>query len=123
MMRIVNLRNEIGDRQLQLMGPQPTRLCARRQTVALPKEQKDIRGLADDKAAGSEKRRREWRARDRLPIEKLQHGRDATSFPFRAPRKVGIIGTCLFEGQAHELAPSLNGRLIIELIAHRLFPP
>jgi hypothetical protein len=67
MMRIVNLRNEIGERQLQLMGPEPTRLCARRQTVALPEEQKDIRGLANDKVAGSEKRRREWRARDRLP--------------------------------------------------------
>jgi hypothetical protein len=57
-----------------------------------------------------------------LLIEKLQHGRNAGPVLFRASRYLDIIGTCLFEGQAHKLAPPLNGGPIVELISHRFLP-
>ena len=58
-MAIVNFDDEIGERELQLMRPQPAGFRARREIVPLAEEQQDIGGLADDELAGLEERRRE----------------------------------------------------------------
>src|SRR2546423_9194760 len=56
-MRIVGFIDDIGDRQLQLMRPEPSRLVARREPVTPPKIEEDVRGLRDQYLAILEKRR------------------------------------------------------------------
>ncbi len=61
MMDIVNLDQEIGHRQLQLMRPKPAWLGRRRQSVPRTQEHENISGLRDQHLAGTQKRRREGR--------------------------------------------------------------
>src|SRR5947208_9545224 len=56
-MRIVGFIDDIGDRQLQLMRPEPSRLVARREPMTPPKIEEDIGGLRDQYLAILEKRR------------------------------------------------------------------
>ena len=66
-MGVVNAHDEIGDRELQLMRPQPPHFVARREFVARTEEEQDFRGLRDDELAGFEEWRRVRRMRDALP--------------------------------------------------------
>ncbi len=59
MMGVVSLVHKIGDRQLQLMGPQPARLVRRRQAVVIAEIEQDVGGLTDDQIPGFQERRRE----------------------------------------------------------------
>src|SRR5437660_11185684 len=56
-MRIVGFIDDIGDRQLQLMRPEPSRLVARREPMTPPEIEEDVRGLRDQYLAILEKRR------------------------------------------------------------------
>src|SRR5438477_11203643 len=57
LMRIVGFVDDIGDRQLQLMRPEPARLVARREPVAPPETEEVIGGMLDRYLAILEK----WR--------------------------------------------------------------
>ena len=54
-MRIMNLIEQAGDRQLALMGPDSTVLAQRRETVAGSDKQQNVRRLCDHALAGLEK--------------------------------------------------------------------
>src|SRR5260370_905494 len=56
MMAVVNMGDEVGDGELQLMRPQLSGLVARRQIEARTEIEQNIRGLCDDDLAGLEKR-------------------------------------------------------------------
>jgi hypothetical protein len=60
-MRVVDFVDEIGDRQLQLMRPQPAGLGGRRQPMLSAEVKEDIGGLPDQQPASFQKRRGEWR--------------------------------------------------------------
>lgn len=62
MMRVVDLVDQFGDRELQLMRPEPGALFLWREPVPLPEMLQDRGGLADQLPAVHEERRREGRA-------------------------------------------------------------
>src|SRR5215211_3998951 len=62
MMRVVDLDHEVGDGELQLMRPQPSRFVAWRQPKPRAEIKQDIGGLGDDELAGLEEWWRERRA-------------------------------------------------------------
>jgi hypothetical protein len=66
--------------------------------------------------AGFEERGRKWRTLDALIFKKFFHGSYSTAFFFRDQGYVDILSSCFFEREAHELAPPLNSRLVVELI-------
>ena len=88
MMGVVNLNYEIGDRELQLVRPEPSRLVAGREFQTRPEIEQNIRGLGDDELAGFEERRRKGRTRDALAVEELHHRRHA-AFAGPAMSRVG----------------------------------
>ena len=104
-MAVVDMHDEIGDGELQLMRPQSSRLVARREVQARAEVKQDIRGLRDDDLAGLEKRRRIGRPRAALVLEQFHHRRHAA--PPRPARDVDVIGAGLFERQADEFAAAL----------------
>src|SRR5256885_1757447 len=55
--RIVRLIDDIGDRQLQLMRPQPTGFVARREAESPAQIKQDVRSLRDEYVTVFEKRR------------------------------------------------------------------
>ena len=65
----MHLVDEIGDRQLQLMGPEPAGLGRRSQIVVRPEIEEDIGGLTDQQLARFEVRRSEWRMLDVHAVE------------------------------------------------------
>jgi hypothetical protein len=78
MMRIVDLAEEVGDRELELMRPQRSGRVARREAEPAAEEQQDVRRLADDPASGAQERRRERRTRERFARkDRLDRGRAA----------------------------------------------
>src|SRR5438876_232738 len=94
------------------MRPEPPRLARRGETVAIAEEQQDVRGLADEEATRLEERRRKRRPLGLLVAEQREHRALVVA------RDVDIVGAGLFERQAHELAASLDGGPVIELVAH-----
>lgn len=50
MMGVVNFQHEIGDRELQLMHPQPACFRLRRQTMPRSQIKQDVGGLPDHKS-------------------------------------------------------------------------
>ena len=106
MVRVVDLDDEIGDGELELMRPKPSRLVARRQIQARAEIEQDIRGLRDDELAGFEERRRKRRPRAALVVDDFHHRRHA-GFAFAA-RDIDIVGAGFFQRQPDELAASLD---------------
>jgi hypothetical protein len=58
MMRIVDLDDHVGDRELKLVCPQTAGFVRRRQIMARAKKHEDVRCLADDQIAGLQEGRR-----------------------------------------------------------------
>src|SRR5450756_1526294 len=75
MMGIVNLHNEIGKGELQLMRPQPAADIARRKAEPRAEKQENVRGLPDESASRFQKRRRKRRARNLGAVEEFHHRR------------------------------------------------
>src|SRR5215475_10761509 len=119
MMRIVDLRQEICDGKLELVRPQPTGLVARAQGEARTEPQQDVGALRNDEVAGLEERRRKRRTLGAAIIDDLHHGGDAA---LALPRHVDVVDPALLEREAHEFAAALDGRPIVELVAHRAPP-
>src|SRR6202044_87346 len=116
MVGIVDMGDEVGYGELQLMRPQFARLVARRQIEPRAEIKQDIRGLRDDELAGFEKRRRVRRPRAALVFEQLHQRRHAA--PARPARDVEVIGAGLFEREANEFAATLDARPVVKLITH-----
>src|SRR5208282_240952 len=75
MVGVMNLDNEICQRELQLMGPQSARHVARREVQAAAQEQQNVGGLSDQLPAGLEERRCEGRALAGFALEQACHRR------------------------------------------------
>ncbi len=115
-MGVVRLADEVGDRELELIDPEPHRLLARGEILARAQKEKNVGGLADEELAAFEERRSEWRMRDALAVEQRQHRRHAVLA--RPARDVDIVRAGFFEREAHEFAAALDVGPVIELIAH-----
>jgi hypothetical protein len=119
-MRIVNLDNEVGDGELELMDPQPPGLGARRKGVAGAEKQQNVRRLADRELAAFEERRRERRMLDARAVKETASSPPAAGA--RQPRHIEVICPGLFEREAHEFAAPLNAGPVVKLIAHDAGP-
>jgi len=111
-MGVVDLDDEIGHRQLQLVHPELPCFGFRRKTMAVAKEQQDVGGLADDAAAGLEERRREGR---RVAV-RLQHRRHRGDALLARDVAIGCAG--LLQREPHIFAAALDHRPVIQLVAH-----
>src|SRR4051794_41972847 len=78
MMGVVRLVHKIGDRQLQLMRPQPARFVPRCEAVVSAEVEQDVGGLSDDQFPRLQERRRKRRgARSRAAQQAHPFGRAA----------------------------------------------
>jgi hypothetical protein len=118
MVRVVNLDNQIGDGELELVRPKPSFFVAGRQIQARAEIEQDIRRLRDDELAGFEERRRKRRPRAALVVDDFHHRRHA-GFAFAA-RDIDVICAGFFQRQPNKLAASLDGRMVVKLVAHTL---
>ena len=113
MMRVVDFHHQVGDGELQLMRPQPPGLVLRREAEPRPEIEQDVRGLRDDVLAGFQDRRRERRMLFALAL----HEGDVRLAAALA-RDVDIVGAGLLQREADEFAAPLDGRPVIEFVAH-----
>lgn len=111
-MRVVRFVDDIGDRQL--MRPHPPGLFARREGVATPEVEKNVRGLPDQHFAVFQERRGEGRMRSDGSIHQPLHRRDAAG----VARDVDVFGAGFLQREAHEFTAPLDRRPVIELISH-----
>src|SRR6516165_7313503 len=96
---VVRLVDEIGDRQLQLMGPEPPGLARRHELVTRSEVKEDVGGLANQKPPRSEIGRGEGRMFSLLAVEQAHHG----TLPARFSGDIDLIGSGLLQRQAYEL--------------------
>ena len=113
-MGVVDFVDEVGNRQLQLMSPEPAGLVGRRQAVTGAEKGEDIGGLPDDEVAGPQKRRGEGQRLDPAAAEQPLH----LALTARLPCNIGVVGARFLEGEPHKLAAALNPGPIVELILH-----
>ena len=76
-MGVVHFLQEIGDGELQLVGPQPSGLVLQREAQPRAEEQEDVGGLRDQLPARLEDGRRERRASDPRVVENVHQCRHA----------------------------------------------
>ena len=114
MMRVVHFGDEIGERQLQLVRPQPSGVRLRREAVARAEEEQDVRGLADQVASVFE----EWRCERREGNRVALHERKHPLFPAPGSRHVDVRRAGLLQREAHEFAAALDRWPVVELVAH-----
>jgi hypothetical protein len=119
MMRVVDLRDEVGDRKLELVQPRAIGFGARRQPQARPKKKQDVRCLADHEPARLEERRCERWTLDPPPFEKPQERRHPHAAMGGDSRDVEIVGGSLFQRKPHELSTALDLGPVVELVSHR----
>src|SRR5262245_54434616 len=100
-MGIVSLADEVGDRELQRMHPQPVGLRARRETEPGPEEQQDVGGLADDLSPRLQERRRERWPAYAAALQEAHDRRDAHAAAGH-PGDVDVVGTGRLEREADE---------------------
>ena len=93
MMGVVRLRDEVGDRQLDLARLGAQRLVVRDEPEPRREERQDVRRLRHDRAVDLHERRRERQRAALLAIEEAHHRRD-TALP---PRAVDVLRARLFE--------------------------
>ncbi len=120
MVGVVRLDQEVGDGELQLVGPQPAGIIPWRQTQGVAQEQQDVGALGDQPAAGLQERRRE--RRHVRPLHQRHHRRDALAVGGRTARHVDIVGARRLQRQPHELAAPLDGGPVVELVSHARSP-
>ena len=112
-MGIVDLQHEIGDRELQLVHPQPSRLGPGRKGVAPAEIEQDVGGLPDHELAGFQERRRKGRrflARLHYPHHRIRAA--------LAARDIVVIGAGVLQRETHIFATALDEGPVIELVAH-----
>jgi hypothetical protein len=117
-MGVVDLDEEVGHGQLQLVGPQPPCRIARGQAQPPTEEEKDVRRLSDDLPAGAQERRRERRAFEVLVVQDPGHRRHAAAAGLGLQGHVDVVGRGFLERQADEFAAPLDAGPVVELVAH-----
>ena len=120
MMGVVNLGDEIGDRELQRMGEQAPRLILRRKAKLGAEIMQDVGDMRDDDRAVAQERRRE-RGLRRAALEHRRHRLHAAPGAALA-RDIDIRRAGGLEREAHELAPPLDARPVKEFVSHDRFP-
>ena len=105
-MGVVDLVDEIGDRQLQLVRPQPAGLGRRRQAVLRAEIQQDVGGLADQHVAAFRKGGAKGGRLDLLAASSAHH----LGFAARLAGDIDVIGAGLLQRQTHKLAAPLDRR-------------
>ena len=98
---VVDLDDEVGDRQLQAVGVEAERLVRRREAELRAEISEDVRHMRDDDLAVAQERGRE--GRERLVPHQRHHRVDAASGP-SLTRDVDVVGAGLLEGEADEFA-------------------
>jgi len=97
MVGVVDLDDEVGERQLQLVDPELAGSVPRREVQLRPEVQQDVRRLPDEEAARLQERRRERRPRDVVALEESRQRRDAAALLFRDQRDVAVVRARLLE--------------------------
>jgi hypothetical protein len=115
---IVNLGDQVGHRQLQLMHPESARLVARRQPQSCSKEEKNVGRLADQLPSGLQKGRHERRPRDIGVYEKSFQRRNSSATLGGQQSIVDVIGIGFLERKPDEFSASLNARPVVQAIQH-----
>ena len=113
-MGVVDLLDEIGHRQLQLMQPEPVGLRTGAEFQLRPEKMQNLGDLRDHQFAGLEERRREGRAFF-APVHHRHHAVHAA----RLARNVIVGRAGILERQPHEFAAALDAGPVEQLIAHR----
>ena len=122
MVGVVDLADEVGDRELDMARLGAQRLVAGHEAEPRSEEGEDVRGLRHDGAPDPHERRREGQRAPLLPVEEVQHRRRAAL----RPRDVDVVGAGLLEREADELAAALDHRPVVEvdaqagLLRHRI---
>ena len=107
--------DEIRERQLELVHEQASGAIARREAMPFSDEEEDVRRLRNEHAAGLEERWRERGTGKARIVEDRLHALHAGL----AARDVDVRCGRFLEGETHELAASLDGGPVEELVAHR----
>src|SRR5947207_2768578 len=107
-MCVVRLVDDIGDRQLQLMRPQPPGFVARREAESPPEVKQDVRGLRDEHVTVFEERRGERQVRVPDSVHQPLHRWHAAA----PARDIVIFGASLLQGETYEFTAALDTRPI-----------
>ena len=118
MMCVVHLREEIGDRQLELVGRHAAPLAIRDEAEPGSDHLEDVRGVRDDERTDLEDRRRE-RAKRRARLAHPRKERfDSPTLLLGQARDVDVTRACVLQRKPHELAAPLDGRPVVEIQLH-----
>ena len=121
MMRVMNLNQEIRDRELQLVHPQTATLVPRRESMTSAEKQQDVGRLANDEPTGLQKRRCERRMRDAFAVQKAHQRRDTEALAALACN-IHVVRASVLEREPHELAATLDLWPVKKPIRHTATP-
>src|SRR5262245_3728018 len=119
MMGIMDLDQEIRDRELELVSPQHAGLRSRHQPMASPEIEQNICSLRDHEVAGLEKGRSKWRILHPGALHQGEH----LVFAAAPARDVDVVGPCFFEHETDEFTATLNLGPVVELVTHGINDP
>ena len=112
-MGVVRLDDQIGDGELDLVGPQLSGFRLRRQPEAFAEIEQDIGRLADDPLAIAQEGRGEGGRGDVRAVPQAHQFAGAA-----LARHVDIVGAGLLQRQSDEFAAPLDARPVVQLVGH-----
>ena len=118
MMGVVNLGDEIRDRELQRMGEEAARLILRREAELGAEILEDVGDMRDDDCAVAQERRGERAFAER----RLRASPSCAFTPRPAPslaRDIDVRRAGRLERETHKLAASLEAWPVVEFVGHR----
>ena len=118
MVGIVHLLHEIGDRKLQLMGPESAGLARGRKCVPAAEIHEDVGGLGDYQLARPQEGRRKRQLANAAALHESHHAGHAATPALTTARDVDIVGARLFEGEPNEFPTTLDRWPVVEFVAH-----
>lgn len=118
MVRVVNLRDEVGDRQLQTIGNCSKPLVLSNEAEPRPEIKKYVGDVAYDEVAVDEERGSEGSGGFTGHLHQLQHFIRAA----RLAGNVEVIRAGLLQRKAHEFTATGNAVPVIELVWHERSP-
>jgi hypothetical protein len=117
MMRVVGLRHDVRDGQLQLIQPEPFDLTAGRQPESRPQKLQDICGLRDKNISRLQERRRERRP------GQFAVAKDSDKFVDAAvTRHIPVLRSRILKRKAHKFTSTLDVRPVKQFIPHSHAP-
>ena len=113
MVGVVRFDHQIGDGELDLVGPQLRGFRLRRQAVTFAEIEQDVGGLPDQPPAVAQEGRGEGRRGDVAAVPQAQQRLGAV-----LARHVDIVGTGFLQRQADEFAAPLDAGPVVKLVGH-----